>query len=252
MHPFETLRTAISYPWNEGRTGTTLVGGGILTILSPLVIPGLLVAGYALRVVEAVLDDREEPPRFGDLWSLFVDGVKAAVVLVVYALVPLIVGIALVSLVAGALGFRLQGGVPSLTGGLAAGGLAFLVALLIGGLTLLVWYVTPAALVHLARTRRLRAAFEIDAVRDLAESDAYGAVWLLAVAVFAANAVVLLVLNSAGVGVILSGFVSFYAFMAMAFLFAHGAEAAGLEVDLEEPAPEEEAEDEPADEDEEE
>lgn len=224
------LEEALLYPWNDGDSGTTLIGGGILTLLSPLVVPALLVLGYTLRVVETVLDGDDEPPVFEGWSGLLVDGLKAAIVLLVYVVLPLAIGAAVLVAVAGAAGVPFRGGPPS-TGGLALGGLAFVLALLLAGLALLVWYLAPAALVHLGRTRRLGAAFAFGQVRDLAEASAFGSMWLLSVGVFAANAVVLLVLNAAGIGVVLSGFVSFYAFVAMAFLYARGADAAGFEAE---------------------
>lgn len=225
------LKQALLYPWNDGDSGTTLVGGGILTLLSPLVVPALLVLGYNLRVVEAVIDGEDELPVFEGWGGLFVDGIKAAIVLLVYVVVPIAIGTAILAFVAGAAGFRFGGGPPTISGGLAVGGLAFVIALLLGGLALLVWYLAPAALVHLGRTRRLGAAFVFGDVRGLARSDAYGSGWLQAVGLFAANAVVLMVLNAAGIGVILSGFVTFYAVIAMSFLYAQGADATGFEVD---------------------
>lgn len=194
------LKEALLYPWNDGESGTTLVGGGVLTLLSPLVVPALLVLGYNLRVVEAVLDGEDHPPRFEGWGGLLVDGIKAAVVLLGYVVAPMALGTALLAVLAGAAGFRFRGGPPTISGGLAVGGLAFIVALLLAGLALLVWYLAPAALVHLGRTRRLRAAFALDDLRKLVEADAYGSMWLLAVGIFAANAVVLLVLNAAGAG----------------------------------------------------
>lgn len=246
------LKEAVLYPWNDGDSGTTLVGGGILTLLSPLIIPALLVMGYNLRVVESVLDDAGEPPVFDDWSDLLVDGLKAAGVLIVYVLLPLAIGTAILAAIAGAAGFRFGPGMATPNGAFALGGLAFIVALLLAGLALLVWYLAPAALVHLARTRSLRAAFVADEVRDLAEASAYGSAWLLALGVFAANAVVLLILNSAGIGVILSGFTSFYAFVAMSFLYAHGAGEAGFEVAITEEIPVEVDADEESDEDSEE
>lgn len=230
------LKESLLYPWNDAESGTTLVGGGVLTLLSPLVVPALLVLGYNLRVVEAVLDGEDDPPRFESWGSLLIDGLKASVVLVVYVVVPMAVGTAVLALVAGAAGFRFRGGPPTISGGLAVGGLAFIVALLLAGLALIVWYLAPAALVHLGRTRRLGAAFALDDLRALATADAYGSMWLLAVGIFATNAVVLLVLNAAGVGVVLSGFISFYAFVAMAFLYASGAATVGFEVEETAPA----------------
>lgn len=242
------LRAAVLYPWNDGDSGTTLVGGGILTLLSPLVLPALLVLGYNLRVVESVLEDEGEPPVFEAWRELFVDGIKAAIVLLAYVALPLVVGLAILAFILSLAGFRFPGGVPTLTEAAAIGGLAFIVALLLAGLTLLVWYLAPAALVHLARTRRLDAAFDFDDVRELARTDAYGSAWLQAVGVFAADAIVLLILNAAGVGVVLSGFISFYAFIAMAYLYAQGAQAAGFEVAVEAERPDEDG---PADETEE-
>jgi hypothetical protein len=228
---FSTFKQALLYPWNDGESGTTLVGGGILTLLSPLIVPALLVMGYNLRVVESVLEDDESPPVFADWGDLLVDGLKAAVVLLVYVLLPLAIGAAILAAIAGAAGFRFAPGPPTLTRAFALGGLTFVVALLLAGLALLVWYLAPAALVHLARTRSLRAAFIADDVRELAEASAYGSTWLLALGVLAANAVVLMVLNAAGIGVVLSGFLTFYAFVAMSFLYATGADAAGFGVE---------------------
>lgn len=235
------VKAALLYPWNDGNSGTTLVGGGILTLLSPLVVPALLVLGYNLRVVETTMDGDDEPPVF-DRWpELLVDGLKAAIVLLIVVALPLIAGFGVVVFLLGLTGFRFDGGLAGATGPGATGGLAFLGALLLGGLALLVWYVAPAALVHLARTRRLRAALAVDDVNRLARSDAYGSVWLLALGVMAASAVLLGVLNAAGVGVVLGGFVSFYVLMSVAYLFANGAAAAGFDVapdaQASEPAP---------------
>lgn len=232
------LEAALRYPWNDGESGITLVAGGILTLLGPLLVPGFLVLGYTLRVVESELAGDADPPRFEDWGALLVDGVKAAVVLVAYLLVPMLLAAFVLAAIAGAAGFRFRGGMPTLTNAAAVGGVFLVVALLLAGLLLLLTYLTPAALVHLARSRRIGAAFAFGDVRELASADSYGSAWLLAVAVFAANAVVLLVLNAAGVGVILSGFLSFYAFVAMAHLYADGARAAGFAVDS---GPDEEA-----------
>lgn len=225
------LETALRYPWNEGQSGTTLVAGGILTLLGPLLVPAFLVLGYTLRAVESELTGEADPPRFEDWRALLVDGLKAAVVLVAYLLVPMVVAAFVLGGLAGAAGFRFRGGVPTLPNAATVGGLFLVVALLLAGLALLLAYLAPAALVHLARTRRIGAAFAFEDVRELASADPYGSAWLLAVAVFAANAVVLLILNAAGVGVILSGFLSFYVFVAMAHLYADGARAAGFEVE---------------------
>lgn len=227
MRPLDALETALRYPWHDGETGVTLVVGGILTLLSPLVLPGLVVLGYGLRVVEDVMDDRPTPPSFREPGTLLVRGVKAAVVIVAYVAVPLAASAGLLGVVAGAAGFRFDAGVPSIGRAMAAGGLVLVVVLLLAGVALVAAYLAPAALVHLARTRRLGAAFSFGDVRSLAGADAYGSAWLLALAVFVLASVVLAVLNAAAIGVIVSGFVTFYAFVAMAYLYAVGATRAG-------------------------
>lgn len=228
------LREAIAYPWNDGESGTTLVGGGILTLLSPLIVPAVFVLGYNLRVVESVLDGQEDPPEFRDWGDLFVDGIKAVVVLVAYVLLPLAVGTFILAFVASAAGFNFGGPFPTIPAALSVGGVFLVVALLLAGLALVVAYIAPAALVQLARTRSLGAAFSTDDVQALAKANAYGSTWLLAVLVFAANSLVLFVLNAAGVGVILSGFLSFYVFVAMAYLFAIAAAEIGYDIDRQE------------------
>lgn len=224
----ETLGEAFWYPWDGGDAGVTLFIGGILTLLSPLLIPGLFVIGYALRVVRAVLDGEPGPPSFGDWEAMFVDGVKGAIVLGVYVVLPLAVGTAILW----AAGGRLITDTRPLVRVFPAAGIVFGLVLLLAGLALAVWYLAPAALVHLGRTRRLRAAFDFDAVRQLAASDAYGSSWLLALGVFAITAVTLAVLDAAVIGVIVSGFVTFYAIVSTANLISHGAEATGYAVEV--------------------
>lgn len=233
---FDTITAALRYPWDDGRAGVTLVVGGILTLLSPLVVPGVLVLGYGLRVVEAVMDGRDRPPAFTDWKRCFVTGLKGIIVIVAYVVLPLVVWGAILAVVAGAAGVRFPGGFLRLIGGPAAGGLLLVLFFLLAGLALVVAYLVPAALVHLARTRRLGAAFAVADVRSLVGAPAYGAAWLLALAVFALAGVVLAVLNTAAIGVIVSGFVTFYAFVAMAYLYADGALAAGVEPPPDEPA----------------
>lgn len=228
----DVLLDALRYPWDGGGAGVTLVIGGIITLLSPLVIPALFVLGYELRVVETVLAGEERPPTFGDVESTFLAGVKGAIVVIVIVVLPLAIGTAVLAAVAIAAGGRFTGGQVTFPGSGAFGPVVFGAALLLTGLALVVWYVAPAALVHLARTRRLRAAFVVEDIRELLAADEFGSAWLLALAVFGAAGVVLAVLYAAAIGVIVSGFVTFYAFTAMAYLYAHGAEAAGFGLDL--------------------
>lgn len=221
-----TLGAALRYPWDGGDAAVTLVIGGILTLLGPLVIPAVLVLGYGVRAVDALLDGQEHPPAFGDWRAMFVDGIKAAIVLLAYVALPLAIGTALVTGIASAAEFRVIGGMPTVDAVGVAGAIALGLVLLLVGLALVVWYLAPVGLVHFARTRSLRAAFDVDDVRRLAMADAYASAWLLALLVFAATGVVMSVLYAAAIGVLVSGFVTFYAFLTMAYLIAMGAVAA--------------------------
>lgn len=227
----DVLEAALRYPWNGGQAAVTLIVGGILTLLSPLVIPGLIVLGYGLEVVEVVMAGEDRPPTFRNWRQMFVDGIKAVIVLIGYVVIPLIIGTGVIAVIAGAAGFRFRGGSVLNIGDPQLVGIAFVFALLVAGLALVVSYLAPAALVHLGRTGRLGAAFEVSQVRRLARADDYGAAWLLALAVFASAAVVLAVLNAAAIGVIVSGFVTFYAFVAMAHLYTRGAAGAGFDLE---------------------
>jgi hypothetical protein len=227
-----TLEDALVYPWDDGRAGTTIVFGGIVTLLSPLLIPALIVLGFGVQVIEAVLSEESGVPEIDSLAATMLLGVKAAIVLLCYVLLPFLVGFVLCAFTLGAFGNRYIGGLDGVlvtVGELqTAGGLLLLAGLLLSALLLTLWYVAPAALVRLARTRRLRDAFAFGAVRRLAGSDAYASAWLLGVVVVAVTGIILTVLSLSSVGLPLGAFVSFYAFVAVAYLYGRGARSAGL------------------------
>lgn len=244
------LKDALLYPWDDGEAGRTLVVGGLLTFLGVLVLPALVVLGYWLRVVEAELDDDGSPPAMAGWADLLLDGLKAALVLVAYVLVPLVVGFVVVGAVLGAFGFRTGRVVTDPGAAATAGGLALVAVVLLGALALLALYVAPAALVLLAGTGELSRAFAFGTVRDLVWTDAYAAAWLVGLVVVALETVALTVLNAASIGVIVSGFVGFYALLATGHLYARGAREAGLTIEAaaDEPASDgDDADDEAAD-----
>lgn len=219
---------SLVFPWDDGEAGTTLVVGGILTLLSPLVVPGILVMGYGVLVIETVLDAGSTPPTFDDWGTIGVAGLKAVGILLAYLVVHLAIGVVLIAAILGAGGFRFPGVVLSPWRLPDIAGLSVVVGLLLAALVLGLGYLTPAAMVQLARSRRFRDAFAVSEVRSLAGSNAYASAWLLTLVVFVADGVALLVLNMIAVGVILGGFVSFYAVVSVAFLYGRGAHEAGV------------------------
>ncbi|MGM0590280.1 MAG: DUF4013 domain-containing protein [Halobacteriota archaeon] len=191
----------------------TLVIGGLLALFSFLLIPVFLVVGYFVRVLQATMRGEEEPPVFDEWGELFVDGLKALVIGVVYSLIPAIIAGAVLALGLGALA----------GGGDAAGAFGgFLVVL--GGLMALVLglvaaYITPAAVANFAETDRLGAGFDFGTLRPILSSGKYATAWVMAFAVLLVAGVVTGVLNVIPfLGFIVGAFVTFYAGVAAYYI----------------------------------
>ena len=73
----------------------TLVKLGVICLFSFLLLPAFLITGYNYRVinnaVHGVINGRDPLPGFDDLVSMFVDGIKFAIVQIAYLLVPVII-----------------------------------------------------------------------------------------------------------------------------------------------------------------
>ena len=201
------LRDAFAFPRNrEGATRDLLIGGA-LVLSAPLVVPALLLVGYLLRVMNAAARGREVPPAFGDWGRLLVDGLAAAVVVVIWGLLPLVV------LAGGSVGtavfVRLLRGPPTAPqvdiaaatttqlGFVGAVGLALLL------MAVVLWLHLPAAVVALATQGRLRAAFQTGALWSIVGTKQYLVGMVLAVLVFVVGTVLATVLTPVLVGFVL-------------------------------------------------
>lgn len=163
------LREAVALPRNREGATRTLAIGGALVVLSPLVLPAVVLVGYLLRVLDAGARGRSAPPTFEAPGRLFVDGLAGTAVGLVYGAISLLaaaVGPAL------ALAFVLPAG--ELGGAtrieLAIAGFAGIVTPL-GALVVLVHL--PAALTALATQGRLRAGFQLRALWTVVPTGAY-------------------------------------------------------------------------------
>ena len=87
-----SIEEALRYPMNHDNWIVTVLIGGALSLFSFLIVPILIVYGYLLRVIRTSIDGQSEPPVFEDWGELIVEGFKAAVIVFVYMLIPLIVG----------------------------------------------------------------------------------------------------------------------------------------------------------------
>ncbi|MFY4814702.1 DUF4013 domain-containing protein [Haloarcula sp. AONF1] len=221
----ESLEDTLRYPMEDGDWTTTVLIGGVLSLLSFLVVPAILVYGYLVQAVRERADGATQPPAFEDWGDLLVDGVKAWVIGIVYMLVPLVVfGVTVGgSLVAMATGTRAGAGagLAGLFGGLA---ISFVLSLVFG-------YVATAAIIHFACTGEFGAGFDFGTLRKLVLSPEYATPWLVSIALFIAANVVVNLLNvvpfiGSLVAVILSPFATFYMLIVATDLWAGGYNAA--------------------------
>ena len=72
---------------------------GLCSFLNFLIIPGFLIMGYEYRVIKTaingMIDGDDKLPKFNNLISMFVDGVKYFIVQFVYLIIPIIIGFAI-------------------------------------------------------------------------------------------------------------------------------------------------------------
>ncbi|EMA30249.1 DUF4013 domain-containing protein [Haloarcula japonica] len=213
------LEDALRYPWTGEQKVETILIGGVLTLLGVFFIPALFMYGYLVRVIRAVsAGDDEVPPVFDDWGDLFIEGVVAFLISLVYSLVPLVViGLAIAS-------FVLPASVVTTTGGEPAPGLSIiglLLALVVVTVTVVgslgAVYLLPAAVAAYAVTGRVGAAFSPGTLRAIGGSQTYAVAWLVAVAIAIGAQVVGGLASVTVVGAVLIPFLSFYGNVAGAY-----------------------------------
>lgn len=207
------LDEAVRYPTRSDSWIKTVLIGGVLIFLGFLLVPLFLVYGYIVRSIGAVLADDPSPPEFDEWGELFVDGALAWIISIVYLLVPLLVA-----------GFTIGGSIAAVaTGseiGAAAGAGGLLVGLTISTiLSLAFGYLAVVAVVNFAREGQFGAAFDLDVIKTVALDRDYAIAWLVSVGVFLIAGVVS---SIPFVGWIITPFVSFYAAIVAADLWAGG------------------------------
>ncbi|WP_336337771.1 DUF4013 domain-containing protein [Haloarcula brevis] len=221
----DSLEETLRYPMEDDDWTTTVLIGGVLSLLSVLVVPGILVYGYLVQAVRERAAGATRPPGFEDWGDLFVDGLKAWVIGIVYMLVPLVV-----------LGVTVGGSLIAMATGTRAGAGAGLAGLF-GGLvistvlSLVFGYVATAAIIHFACTGEFEAGFDFGTLRKLVLSPEYATPWLVSVGLVVAANIVVNLLNvipflGSLVAVLLSPFATFYVAVVATDLWAGGYNAA--------------------------
>lgn len=171
--PFD-IEQDVRFPLQDDQRVEKLLIGTLLTLFSGFLVPLIPLYGYLMNVARAGMVGTAELPAFDEWESLFVDGVKAFVILFVSQLPPLL--IALLSF--GGL-FALGSESDSLT---AIGVLVFVVGLLVAaGLWILSNYLGIVAVLTFAHERELGAAFDVETIRGVALDADFAINWLYGV-----------------------------------------------------------------------
>jgi hypothetical protein len=216
------LSEALSYARSGDEALQRLLVGGAVQLGGALfVLPGIFLYGYLLRVLRDAVSDGEakELPAWDDWETLAVDGLKTLLVVFAYLLPVFVVIVAgiVVAVFALPLGAALGSGAAGSEAGAAAGTSLFLlvfvgVVLLGTLLSLVVYYLLPAALVGLAVEDDIGAAFRPDALKQVALSKSYFVGLLIAAVVAVAGSLVATPLVFLLVGFVLQ----FYVFVVVA------------------------------------
>lgn len=210
------LEEALSFPRNSDDWLSTILIGAVLSVFSFLVIPGLIVQGYLLRVARASAEGHDQPPSFTDWVALLVDGVKAFVVAFVYGIVPSFIFLVLFGLLTGGAVFSAASGSQGAAVGFSL--LLVLFILVMIPVFILVGYFTLVAQIRLAVTGSLGAAFDVGAVVRTGFSGRFFVAFLTALV----TVVVLSIVGGILVLVLVGFLVLFYAQVIMYYLLGRG------------------------------
>lgn len=213
------LDSLIRWPLDTEGWQHTLLVGALLVATVPLAIPGVLLAGYAVRLLRTGGDDTSLP-TFGDLRSLAETGLRASGIVAAYHL-P-----AAALIAAGSAGvvsayhqwrtlLLLRSG--SITGAFDLASLTGAVGLALLGMALLpvCGYVATVAVTAYADTGDAAAAFAVGRLRGQVRSLATLRAWLLASLVVVGSGIAAALLGGVsaavpGVGGLLVAAVEFY------------------------------------------
>ncbi len=206
------LKDGLSYPVRGDWVGRIVIGG-VLGFLSVLVLPGIVVLGYLVRVLETTVSGADVPPEFIDWGDLLVTGIVGTLIALAYTVLPVVVYAVAVLVVFG------TGGAIGGDAGAFVGVVGVLMALGFLPVLLLVYYAVPAALTAYAVSGDVGAAFDVARLKPTLLSSAYFVSVLMPLVVSLLLWVVTAVLAVTVVGLVLVPFVQFYGQVAVFRMF---------------------------------
>lgn len=206
------LEDGLSYPFRGEWVGRILIGG-VLSFFSFLLIPLFPLNGYFVNVLGQTARGDEDPPEFTDWGSLFVRGIGAFLIVLAYAIVPMLLyGLITTTFL----------GVGAAIGGDAGGffaGFGFLSLLLLIPVLLFVYYLIPAALTNFALEGDVAAGFEFDTIGEVVFTTEYLMAVLLPIVVAVILWMATFVLAITVIGILFLPFLQFYGQIAVFRMF---------------------------------
>jgi hypothetical protein len=212
-----SIEDAITYPMESDDWVVTVLIGGAMLLFSFLIIPAFIAYGYVVRALQSNLRGEPEPPTFGDWGGLIVDGLKFAVIGLIYLLIPLAVMFLTV-------GTAVTAAVTGGDAGAAAGAGTLILGVLVSFVLSLVFgYFAVVGVVNFAHEDSFGAAFDVGTIKDVGLSGDFAVPWLISVGVFIGVSIVTGFLNIIPfLGAIIGVFLNFYAFIVASNLWADG------------------------------
>ncbi len=211
------LQESCTFPMESDSWIKTIAIGTILTIFGFLIVPIILVYGYIVRVIRHSLQGSSKPPEFGDWGELFIEGIQAWVIGIIYMIIPfLVAGITIGgSIMAIATGSQsgATAGLAGVTGGLI---ITFILMLVFG-------YLATVGIVNFANERRFSAGFDFGVIKNVALNGNYVIAWISSVIVFFVASIIGGILSIIPLlGFIIASVIFFYAYIVAANLWAGG------------------------------
>lgn len=209
----------MSYPVRGDWIGRIAIGG-LLAIVSFLILPAFLIVGYLIRVLETTVGGVDEPPAFEEWGDLFVKGLVGTVIGIIYSVIPFVVFGAIGVVLFGIIGVAGSAGGDG--GGLVAGlGVTALLLLLLLFIPVLfaVYYMVPAALTNYAIEDSVGAAFDFETIKPILLSSDYLIATLMPLVVAVVLWIATTILSITVVGLLLVPFLQFYGQVAVFRMF---------------------------------
>lgn len=206
------LEDGLSYPVRGDWVGRTIIGS-VLGFLSFLVVPIVFLTGYFMRVLETTVAGEDEPPAFEGWGDLFVKGVSAMFIGVVYSIVPTVLYLVVTSVLLGA------GGAIGGDGGGVLAGIGFATLLTFLPLMVFISYIVPAALTNYARIGEIGAAFDFDVIKSVALSADYLLAMVLPIVVGVVVWIAAFILGLTVIGLLFVPVLYFYMYVAIFRMF---------------------------------